>query len=399
MSSYQKFIRDNDATSGALLGGFNEDDKYVVSSSVISELLKIKKLITKYTLEYIVCHAEISDYKINFLIKYVDDNLDNKRYASLYLIENYESMGKKIELSTFVASFSHINDVAYFDALKTAFNLYTIEDLGEGKSIKDENEVLASILNGSKKTSQIMILSMGNENRKYINSVLKVLKNTSQFDVLYKIFKEQISLIKIDKNTAKYFNEVKKVLDALVIKHYSEFSESTRIYLDQINKDYMQKYKMMKEKSTSQDVPVAESKKKGGKGKDKGKSKGKSSSYKPFDFGLGKYSFDYKFDEGSPQSQEKTKDIGPSHPHIQSSEQKMRPAFDKEFLQDTKVSLTKESSELNTDTMENISSKSQTRSMQKEVAEMADDKIDEKGSQKIHIEKSIHVEESFELSF
>ncbi len=399
MSSYQKFIRDNDAMSGALLGGFNEDDKYVVPSSVISELLKIKKLITKYTLEYIVCHAEISDYKINFLIKYVDDNLDNKRYASLYLIENYESMGKKIELSSFVASFSHLNDVAYFDALKTTFNLYTIEDLGEGKSIKDENEVLASILNGSKKTSQIMILSMGNENRKYVNSVLKVLKNTSQFDVLYKIFKEQISLIKIDKNTAKYFNEVKKVLDALVIKHYSEFSESTRIYLDQINKDYMQKYKMMKEKSTSQDVPVAESKKKGGKGKDKGKSKGKSSSYKPFDFGLGKYSFDYKFDEGLSQSQEKTKDIGPSHPHIQSAEQKMRPAFDKEFLQDTKVSLTKESSELNTDTMENVSSKSQTRSMQKEVAEMADDEIDEKGSQKIHIEKSIHVEESFELSF
>lgn len=282
MSSYQKFLRENYLKEGALLGSFNEDDKYVIAPNVLSELLKIKKLITNYTQKDITCHAQISEFKINFQIKYIDDTFDNKRYASLYIKEYYTSFDKKIELVTFVASFSHLNDVTFLDSLKKAFNLYTVEDLGDGKSIKDENEILESILNGNKKISQVMVLEMGNENRKYVNSVLKVLRGTSQFDVLYKVFKEKISLLKTDKNTAKYFNEVKKILDSLVMQHYPEFTEYTKSLLDNINKDYMQKYKTVAEKSQSANTATSDaSKKKGGKA-GKAKKKESKSQYKPF---------------------------------------------------------------------------------------------------------------------
>ncbi len=379
MSSYQNFLRDNDAISGALLGGFNEDDKYVVPSSIISELLKIKKLITKYTLEYIVCHAEISDYKINFLIKYVDDNLDNKRYASLYLIENYESMGKKIELSTFVASFENINDVTFFDELKKAFNLYTAEDLGVGKSIKDENEILANILNGNKKTSQIMVLTMGKENRKYINTVLKVLKDTPQFDVIYKIFKEQISLIKIDKNTAKYFNEVKKVLDKLVLDHYIEFSEPTRDYLDQINKEYMQKYNILKQKITT--TPSISGKKNGG-GVGGGKSKINKVNIKFSYFGTKSFNYDF-LSQTIPQakfSKEPSKDST-------SETIKTRPIFNKNFIKEAMNTLNKESYEKTYDDIEHASSRTRTKVVQDILRDNEEKIIISAEETKLHNEK------------
>ena len=332
MSSYQKFLRDNDLENGAMLGSFNEDDKYVVPDNVLAELLKIKKLITKYALDYIDCYAQISDYKIIFKIKYVDDKLDNKRYASLYLYEQYESLGKKYPLTTVVASFSHANDVMFFDALKKAFNLYTMEDLGEGKSIKDSNDVLEALLNGHKNISQILLLEMANENRKYVNSVLKVLKTTSSFNDFYKIFKERISKIKADKNTAKYFNEVKKVLDALVMEHYSEFSDYTRDYLDEINKDYMKKYEVAKQKSISKSTEQSsDTSKKGKGGKDSKKKGGKSASFKPFS--LGDYRIDFNFDfsvgADSNKNYEKAK---PVQTQEKTYESQGRPLFEKEFV-------------------------------------------------------------------
>ncbi len=345
MSSYQKFLRNNDLESGAMLGAFNDDDKYVVPANVLTELLKIKKLITKYALDYIDCYAQISDYKIIFKIKYVDDNLDNKRYASLYLVEQYESLGKKYLYTTLVASFSHTNDATFFDALKQAFNLYTVEDLGEGKSIKDENSILESLLNGNKNISQILVIEMANDNRKYVNNVLKVLKTTSYFDELYKIFKERISQVKAEKNTAKYFNEVKKVLDNLVMEHYSEFSEYTRGYLDEINKDYMKKYEAARQKGLSKSSEQSSSSDKKGKGGKKGGKKkgGKSSSYKLFDFGKQTFDFGSLIDMDSLKNYETLQSLKKEKEKAHQS--KERPLFKENFIDDIKDTLTEDSEE------------------------------------------------------
>ncbi len=357
MPSYQQFLRDNEVESGALLGNFNEDDKYKVPSNVITELLKTKKLITKYTLDHIMCYAQISEYKINFLIKYVDDSLDNKRYASLYLVENYENFGNKTELVTFIASFAHENDSTFLDALKKAFNLYTIEDLGEGKSIKDENDIIASILNGNKKSSQIMVLNMGNENRKYINNVLRVLKNTAQFGVIYKLYKEKISNLKIDKNTAKYFYEVKKILDTLVMKHYTEFNDATKKYLDELNKDYMNKYKATKIKALSSSKAAGASKKSGGKSGGGGKKKSSGGKAKLFDLGLKNIQFEYTPSQVSQPISPKQEE-----PIIKSQkEKKSRPSFHKGFVDGARSALSRESNESRYERMENTSSTLNTR--------------------------------------
>ncbi len=346
MSTYQKFLRDNDIESGAMLGSFNEDDKYVVPTNVLGELVKIKKLITKFTLEYIDCYAQISDYKIIFRIKYVDDNIDNKRYASLYLFEQYENLSKKYTLTTLVASFSHDNDATFFDALKQAFNLYTIEDLGEGKSIKDENDILENILNEHKSISQILIIEMANDNRKYINNVLKVLKNSSSFETFYKIFRERISQIKAEKNTAKYFYEVKKILDTLVMGHYSEFSEYTREYLDEINKEYMKKYEETKQNSKSKSNQTAPEVKKKKKSKKKENKKGgKLFSATLFDFGFKNFNFDFDFlTKTNNKSYNDEKDSNATKKVINQSN--ARPSFGKKFIDSLSDTFDKKSEEI-----------------------------------------------------
>lgn len=248
MADYNKFVRDNDAALAGLLGEFDADDKYVIDPIVLQELVKINKLITQYKEKYIICHAEVDDFKINFQINFADDAFEGKRYSSLYVKESYTSLSKQFELVTFVASSSQNLNAGFMEELKQTFNLLTLEDLGEGKSIKSSSELLKNLLNGKRTVTQLMINEMSEQNRKYINDILKILRNTEQFEILFKIYKERVSKLKIENKSAKYFDAVKKILDELVLEHYTEFSEEARTWLDKINKDYMAIYNQKKAK-------------------------------------------------------------------------------------------------------------------------------------------------------
>ncbi len=277
-TDYKKFVRDNDVESGVLLGSYNEKDTYEIAMEVKDELIGLRKLITVYKQDYLLCEARILDTTLKFKIKFFVDSFESEKYASAYLLESYSSLGKKIELETFLVNFKTANDHTFLDKLKDKFHLLTQEDLGEGKDIDNRNEILEKLLMTKKNTSKDMITEMGIDNRKYCNDILKILRTSKNYPKLEKIIKERMAGIKADKNTAKYFALLKQILDQIILEYYDDLEEETKKWLDQVNQTYIliymnKKKEVQKPKQKQQEEAVKKPKKKDEKKKAAGAAK------------------------------------------------------------------------------------------------------------------------------
>lgn len=297
MADYKKFLRDNDVDNNILLGTYDADDKYVVSKEVISELIKLRKVITAYKQDYMLCEAKISNVTLKFTIKFFEDPIEDKKYSSLYLEEKYKTINKTINLQTFLINYSDFNDFAYLDKIKEKLNLVTKEELGDGKDISNSSVILETIIQNKQNVSKKIIVEMGDNNKKYINEILKALKMSGKYDMFQKLIKERMKDIKGEKNTAKYYALLKGILDELIIEKYDELDEKTRKWLEQINQNYIILYKSKKsavlappkQEEAQADKKKDDKKKKaagggGAKKKDAKKEKKPSFEIGPFDF-------------------------------------------------------------------------------------------------------------------
>ena len=201
-TDYNKFLRDNSVENAVLLGEYDEQDKYSIDKSIKEELVALKKVITVYKQDYILCEAKVYDAVLKFKIYVFVDGMEGEKIASIYLLENYSNLNKNIDLETFLASFKSSNDPVFFDKLKEAMNLFTKSELGDGKDL-NTSSVLEQLLRTKKNISKYIVLNMGIDNRKYCNEVLKILKNSKIYPNLQNVIKQRMKGIKVDKNTAK----------------------------------------------------------------------------------------------------------------------------------------------------------------------------------------------------
>ena len=285
MTDYQKFIRNNAVLSSGLLGSFNDSDKYVISQDVCEKLIKCTKLLKLYKENDANCEAYFSDFKLNFKFKFIVDEAENKKYASLYLLEQYSFLGKKIDLETFIVNFKQDNDYEFFSKLKEAFKLIT-RDESEGKDIKNSDFAIEKIIKEKKEKAKLLIKHLMFDNKKYVLDVIRVLKKSGKFGHdMQKHLKDKLANINLDKNSPEYWAKVKEILDELLEEHKEECPQETKKMLELINQNYVQMYleksknvklieNVVKKPEVKKSKPKDKSKKSdGGKKNNKGKKK------------------------------------------------------------------------------------------------------------------------------
>ena len=282
MTEYQKFLRNNNIDQFGLLGNYNKDDVYVIPREIIDELIKINKKVVSYKQEGIKCEASLEDITLKFVIKFYVGEKKDIKYSSLYLLEEYENLNKKVSLETFLVNFHDTDDSFYFDKLKKVFNLYT-KDESEGKDIKNSSSSLIKIIKEKKSFAKKLINEIAIEDRKYIIDVIKILKQSGEYGVfIQRLLKDEMSKIKHNKTSTAYWVELKGKLDMILFEHYDKCPEETKKWLELVNQNYVLIY-MNKEKklknNTKENTKSAE-KKKAPKAKAKDKSKKSSKNTK-----------------------------------------------------------------------------------------------------------------------
>lgn len=248
MTEYQRFLKRNSTIKAGLLGEYNQNDKYVISQDVAQELIKSNKLLTSYKEDEAKCEATFGEVKLNFRIKFFDDASEGKRYASLYVQEQFTHLGKKVDVETFLVNFSEVNDNEYFAKLKEALKLNT-KDESEGKDISNSGEVIGKIVKDKKSKAKMLNLELMMANRKYIQDVISVLKKAGPYGTkVQKMLKDKLANIPVDKNDPNYWAKVKEILDELLEETKEECPDEVRKWLELVNQNYIQLF-MFKEKN------------------------------------------------------------------------------------------------------------------------------------------------------
>ena len=295
MTDYQRFLRENLAMSQGLVGTFNDNDKYVVSQDTVQEMVSAKKMLTSYKDTEALCElcSPNNTYKLKF--RFTIDATNNKKYASLYLLESFNLYDEKQELDTFLINYSEANDNNFLDKLRKAFNLVT-KDESQGKDIKNSALKFETLLIGKKEKLKAMSAPFMTQNKKYIQDVLKILKASGESgNEILKIFKKEILKIPVDKLDPKYWQKVKDILDKVLYKNAEKLPQEYKKQMEEVNQQFIklfkdkfksislvvapkepEKKKPMPPKSDSK--PKDDDKNNGGGNKNKGKNSGKGKS-------------------------------------------------------------------------------------------------------------------------
>ena len=325
MTDYQRFLQENLAISQGLVGSFNEEDKYVVSQDSIQEIVGAKKMLTSYKDTEALCElcTPNNTYKLKF--RFTIDVANNKKYASLYLLESFNLYDEKQELDTFLINYCEANDNNFLDKLKKAFNLIT-KDESQGKDIKNSALKFETLIIEKKDKLKAMSAPFMMQNKKYIQDVLKILKASgASGDEILKIFKKEISKIPVDKLDPKYWQTTKDILDKILYKNAVKLPQEYRKQMEEVNQQFIKLFKdkfkgislVVATKAPQAKKPMIPKPKPKAKAKEKGKEKSAGGKDKGKDSGKGKAGVEDKkpsIENVSKPEKVKDKDIDRLHP-------------------------------------------------------------------------------------
>lgn len=262
MAEYENVIKELDVLSCCLIGDYNEKGEYSINPDVAKDLVDCTKLATAYTVEGMDCQAQIGDYTAIFKVKFAVDHDKGVKYAGIYLIEKYKFLGKAYSVESFLARYSDFDDQFFFDKLRAVFNIVT-KDESEGKDIKNSIPRYEEIKKEKKDTYKQMIEGLSDFNKRYVMEVLGLLKTSGGLGAeIRSQLKIKISKIQTEKNTPKYWAEVKTELDILIEENREKYKEETKKLLEEINKRYLLNYKKVSKQLAKKKAKAAAKKKK-----------------------------------------------------------------------------------------------------------------------------------------
>lgn len=272
MASYEDLLRDIDILSACLLGEYDKDGKYKIPKDVIELLVQSKKQIVSYKNDVISAQTQIGPYSIKFSIEMQVSKQEELKYASLYLIENYKFLETPYSVKTFLVGYSDFDDIFFLDKLKQTFNLYTVDDF-DGKDISESAAKLQALKDKKKQLAKSILENLSDFNRVYIIDAIRTLKGIGEYGlIIQKLFKEQMDKLTLSKNDPKYWQELKKFLDKIILENKEKYPEQTKQILDYLEKAYTPVYNKAKENASK---PKAEAGKAPAKKKSKSKDKEK----------------------------------------------------------------------------------------------------------------------------
>ena len=275
MAEYENVIKELDVLSCCLIGEYNEKGEYSINPDIVKELVNCTKLVTSYTVEGMDCQAQIGDYTAIFRVKFAVDHEQSVKFAGIYLIENYKFLGKAYSVETFLARYSDFDDQFFFDKFREIFNIVT-KDESEGKDLKNHIPNYEEIKKQKKDTYKQMIEGLSDFNKRYVMEVLGMLKTSGGLGAEIRAqLKAKISKIKTERNTPKYWAEVKSELDILIEANREKYQEETKKLLEEINNRYLLNYKKIAKQLEKKKAKAAAKKKKKAKAKE-------ADDYKPY---------------------------------------------------------------------------------------------------------------------
>lgn len=243
MTDYQRFLRENLAISQGLVGTFNDDDKYVVSQDAIQEIVSAKKMLTSYKENEASCELCTPNNTFKLKFRFTVDIPNNKKFASLYLLETFDLYGDKQELDTFLINYNEVNDNTFLEKFKKAFNL-TTKDESQGKDIKTTALKFETLLMDKKAKLKAMSVPLMAQNKKYIQDILKILKASgASGDEILKIFKKEISKMSVDKLDPMYWQKVKDILDKILYKNVDKLSVEYKKQIEEVNQQFIKMFR------------------------------------------------------------------------------------------------------------------------------------------------------------
>lgn len=262
MAEYENVIKELDVLSCCLIGDYNEQGEYSINPDIVKDLVDCTKLVTSYTVDGMDCQAQIGDYTAIFKVKFAVDHEQGVKLAGIYLIENYKFLGKAYSVETFLARYSDFDDQFFFNKFREVFHIVT-KDESEGKDIKNSIPRYEEVKKEKKDTYKQMIEGLSDFNKRYVMEVLGLLKTSGGLGAeIRSQLKVKISKIKSEKNTPKYWAEVKTELDILIEENREKYEEETKKLLEEINKRYLLNYKKISKQLAKKKAKEAAKKKK-----------------------------------------------------------------------------------------------------------------------------------------
>ncbi|MBE7075365.1 MAG: hypothetical protein E7376_05250 [Clostridiales bacterium] len=259
-NEYLVMLHNLDAGSSELLGSFNDADEYVIEEDIKQELCKANKLIKEYKQDKIDSVATIGSYTFDF-VTYVQLGENNKKRLTLFLVEKCKLGFVDKELLTLVKSVI-IENQNVLEVVKKEFNMYIAD---ESTGIDMANESLLAIINKKAQVgahAKFLISELKNTNKGYVLKMLSLIKASGGYgNQLLAQFKNIVKAKKLDKNSEKYWSELKNIIDKLVLDNAIIFNGKVKDRINDLQENYRNILKNTKEPKKEEVKPV----KKGGK--------------------------------------------------------------------------------------------------------------------------------------
>ena len=270
-NEYITLIRNMDANACALLGEFNSENKYDIADNLKQDLKKANKLITEYKPDAVNATASVGSHTFNFIV-YIQLGEQNKKRATLFLVEKAKIILEDKELLTFISSVIIQEGQNLLSVIKKEFNLFLMD---ESEGIDMSNSNLTSLINKKDqviKRSKFLQKELVTLNKAYVLRMLSIIKTSGTFGNQFIFqFKNYVKLQNLDKRDEAYWNKLKNILDKFVIENAELFDAKTKQKMEDLQIGYRHMVLNTKEPV----ITKPEKKKSGGKDDNKSKSKSK----------------------------------------------------------------------------------------------------------------------------
>ena len=246
--SYYKSLQNDQIIENFLLGDFDKAGKYIIEKKYLIELVKLKKYVYDSLDNKYILKSMLEDKEFKFTLVIDSDENENKKVATLRLIElcNKEDDSQEI-LKTIVATYKDDDDIYFLKKVYKVFNIFEKSSIGDNI---DEEEML-NILNRyrmlktlrTKRTAMLDHISSA-----FVDEILAILRaNPSKFsEYVLRQYGNGLLKLKDKFSHEDYYILIKKMLLSIINGAIHEQKDpNVSKLLNDAFKNYIEKYNNM----------------------------------------------------------------------------------------------------------------------------------------------------------
>ena len=221
---YYKNTLNEEKYSNLLLGSFNAEGNYSIEKELLQELINVNKFITDNVegVYHLTAKTTSPEFDLHFLLKIKNDDENNKKIASLILLEPFKGLDEQTlsEFATTIARYRDENDIYFMPKVAKVFHIFDKRD--EDGRESENDEILLNVLKSKKQLKMLKNkLAESNEylSQYYIDNVIAILKKYPGKYSEYILRKYDMLLLehKGNLNKKNYYKMLRLELDKLLM--------------------------------------------------------------------------------------------------------------------------------------------------------------------------------------